>query len=250
MHTTRRKMEAEGQKTLPRLRKSVYVGCSGWRYWKWRKSFYANVPQPKWFQHYSKAFDTVEINASFYSWPTVANVQAWRRQPGNTKFVYTVKVCELITHVKKFRGTKTLIRDFGIIADILGERMGCFLFQLPPSYRYTKARLNTLELSFAPAAARGFPTSSSGQRRRSTYACTALSAGTGTIILSRNSSTGPTGSRQAVQRGPGFTSITIMRPMPPGTHSASIACSQGVPVERTATVQGGGRPHDSVASGS
>jgi uncharacterized protein YecE (DUF72 family) len=150
MHTARRKMEADGQKTFPRLKKSVYVGCSGWRYWKWRDSFYANVPQPKWFQHYSKAFDTVEINASFYSWPTVANVQAWRRQPGDMKFVYTVKVCELITHVKKFRGTKTLIRDFGIIADILGERMGCFLFQLPPSYRYTEARLNTIVSQLDP----------------------------------------------------------------------------------------------------
>jgi uncharacterized protein YecE (DUF72 family) len=53
----------------------------------------------------------------------------------------TVKVCEFVTHVKKFKGTRTLIRNFGIIADILGERMGCFLFQLPPSYRYTKARL-------------------------------------------------------------------------------------------------------------
>jgi hypothetical protein len=34
-----------------------------------------------------------------------------------------------------------LVRDFGIIADILDDRMGCFLFQLPPSYHYSKARL-------------------------------------------------------------------------------------------------------------
>src|SRR5262249_16306095 len=34
--------------------------------------------------------------------------------------------------------------DFGMIADILGERMGCFLFQLPPSYQYTKARLTAI----------------------------------------------------------------------------------------------------------
>ena len=90
--------------------------------------------------HYAKRFDTVEINASFYSWPTVANVKVWLRQPGKRKFVYTVKVCELITHIKRFKGTKTLVKDFGMIADILGERMGCFLFQLPPSYRFTKAQ--------------------------------------------------------------------------------------------------------------
>jgi uncharacterized protein YecE (DUF72 family) len=144
MRSARLKMQVEGRKKAPQTRKSLLVGCSGWRYWKWRDSFYAGVPQPDWFDHYSAAFDTVEINASFYSWPTVANVQAWRRQPGERKFVYTVKVCELITHIKKFKGTKTLIQDFGIIADILGEQMGCFLFQLPPSFHYTKARLTSI----------------------------------------------------------------------------------------------------------
>ncbi|WP_247339513.1 MULTISPECIES: DUF72 domain-containing protein [unclassified Bradyrhizobium] len=151
MHQSRLKMESEGLKSAPSLKKTVFVGCSGWRYWKWRDSFYAEVPQPDWFEHYASAFDTVEINASFYSWPTVANVQAWRRQAGGQDIVYTVKVCEFITHVKKFKGTKTLIRDFGIIADILGERMGCFLFQLPPSFRYTKARLNSIVSQLDPA---------------------------------------------------------------------------------------------------
>src|SRR4051812_9210687 len=62
MHVARRKMEADDRATAPGLKKSVYVGCSGWRYWKWRDSFYAGVPQPNWFEHYSGVFETVEIN--------------------------------------------------------------------------------------------------------------------------------------------------------------------------------------------
>ncbi|WP_424629628.1 DUF72 domain-containing protein [Bradyrhizobium sp. SYSU BS000235] len=152
MRVARRRMEAvEDRKISSRLNRPVYVGCSGWRYWKWRDSFYANLAQEKWFEHYSQVFDTVEINASFYSWPTVANVQAWRRQARDRDFVYTVKVCELITHVKRFKGTKTLIRDFGMIADILGDRMGCFLFQLPPSYHFTEARLRSIVRQLDPA---------------------------------------------------------------------------------------------------
>ena len=151
MHAARVKAETEVTKPAPAFRQPAFIGCSGWRYWKWRDSFYTGVPQPDWFEHYLKSFDTVEINASFYSWPTVAAVQAWRRAPGKKKFVYTVKVCELITHIKKFKGTKTLVRDFGMIADILGERMGCFLFQLPPSYRYTKTRLNDIISQLDPA---------------------------------------------------------------------------------------------------
>jgi uncharacterized protein YecE (DUF72 family) len=153
MHAARLKMKTyEHGKSSAGLKASTYVGCSGWFYWKWRELFYPNdLPTGQWFPHYAKRFDTVEINASFYSWPTVANVKAWRRHAGKRSFVYTVKVCELITHIKRFRGTKSLIKDFGMIADILGDRMGCFLFQLPPSHRYTKARLTAILGQLDPA---------------------------------------------------------------------------------------------------
>jgi uncharacterized protein YecE (DUF72 family) len=144
MHAARIRAEADSQKETAGLQQPIYIGCSGWRYWKWRDSFYAGVPQQDWFKHYLKRFRTVEINASFYSWPSVAGVQAWRRQPGKKKFVYTVKVCEHITHVMKFKRTKTLIKDFGFIAHLLGDRMGCFLFQLPPSYKFSPSRLNDI----------------------------------------------------------------------------------------------------------
>ena len=149
MHTAR--LKAETANPGPRLTPSIYVGCSGWFYWKWRGLFYpADMPTGKWFNHYAKQFDTVEINASFYSWPT-CSVKGLAASAGHPKFVYTVKVCELITHIKRFRGTKTLVKDFGMIADILGDRMGCFLFQLPPSYRYTKTRLNSILGQLDPA---------------------------------------------------------------------------------------------------
>ena len=127
------------------LKRKVYVGCSGWFYWHWRGLFYpAGAPPNEWFQYYRRRFNTVELNAPFYSWPTVATVNSWIKQAGKKEFVYTVKVNELITHVKHFRGTKQLVRDFGYIAGLLGPRLGCFLFQLPPSFHYTLARLRLI----------------------------------------------------------------------------------------------------------
>ncbi len=121
------------------------VGCSGWFYWGWRSRFYPQeLPTKEWFSHYMKAFNTVELNAPFYSWPTVNAVRQWSRQAEKNDFVHTVKACELITHVKRFSRTNTLVKDFGHIADLLGNRMGCFVFQLPPSYNYTAARLKTI----------------------------------------------------------------------------------------------------------
>jgi uncharacterized protein YecE (DUF72 family) len=126
-------------------KREIYVGCSGWYYWHWKGQFYSDdIPRHEWFAHYASKFSTVELNAPFYSWPTVAAVKQWVRQVGRKKFVYTVKVSELITHVKRFRGVKTLVRDFGYIADLLGPRMGCFLYQLPPSWHYTSARLGMI----------------------------------------------------------------------------------------------------------
>jgi uncharacterized protein YecE (DUF72 family) len=129
----------------PELASRVHVGCSGWFYWHWRGGFYpSEMPTKDWFEHYAASFRTVELNAPFYSWPTVAAVQTWIKQAGRRRFVYTVKASELITHTRKFEDTKGLIEDFGYIADLLGKRMGCFLFQLPPSFQYTPERLHSI----------------------------------------------------------------------------------------------------------
>ena len=122
----------------------VHIGCSGWYYWHWKGKFYpADVPSSQYFRIYQDHFKTVELNAPFYSWPTIGAVKTWIRQadPG---FVYTIKVCELVTHIKRFEDTQILIEDFGYIADLLGPQMGCFLFQLPPSVRYTPETLRSI----------------------------------------------------------------------------------------------------------
>ena len=130
---------------------TIRVGCSGWYYWHWRDCFYPpTVPGNRWFDYYASQFDTVELNAPFYSWPTRATVETWKRQPGRRRFIYAVKVNELITHTKRFVGTKSLVRDFGFISQILGARLGCFLFQLPPSFRYSAAALKRIVTQLDP----------------------------------------------------------------------------------------------------
>jgi uncharacterized protein YecE (DUF72 family) len=124
---------------------TYYVGCSGWFYWHWRDRFYPTHSKTSdWFAYYAKKFHTVELNAPFYAWPTVGTVKTWKKQSGRRRFVYTVKASELITHVRRFSRTSELVKDFGLIADLLGPAMGCFLFQLPPSFKYSRARLTRI----------------------------------------------------------------------------------------------------------
>ncbi|MDX2003412.1 MAG: DUF72 domain-containing protein [Chitinophagales bacterium] len=135
----------------PSFKQQYFIGCSGWYYWHWKSIFYADtLPRDKWFDHYASRFRTVELNAPFYSWPTLATIKTWIKQAGRRHFTYTVKVNELITHTRRFEGTEELVKDFGLIADILGKRMGCFLFQLPPSFHYTAARLQNIVKQLEP----------------------------------------------------------------------------------------------------
>jgi uncharacterized protein YecE (DUF72 family) len=127
------------------IKPQTFVGCSGWYYWHWRDSFYPEgLPSGRWFDHYASQFRTVELNAPFYSWPTLATINTWKRQVGRRRFTYAIKVNELITHTKRFVRTGTLVKDFGLIADLLGSSFGCFLFQLPPSVHYTNATLKRI----------------------------------------------------------------------------------------------------------
>jgi uncharacterized protein YecE (DUF72 family) len=73
-----------------------------------------------------------------------ATVLSWLRQCEGRPFVYTVKVSELITHIRRFEGTARLVRDFGLIAELLEAHMGCLLFQLPPSFHYAPERLEAI----------------------------------------------------------------------------------------------------------
>jgi uncharacterized protein YecE (DUF72 family) len=156
MHAMRLAHEAEhGDETdapdPAESRAGVRVGCSGWFYWHWRQCFYPpGSPTKEWFDFYASQFKTVELNAPFYSWPTAGTVQTWGTQPGRRKFSYTIKVCELITHEKRFAGTKTLVKDFYHIAHLLGPRLDCFLFQCPPSFHYSPAALKRIVTQLDP----------------------------------------------------------------------------------------------------
>jgi hypothetical protein len=41
----------------------IRIGCSGWQYRHWRKTFYPlGLPQRLWLEHYATQFETVEVN--------------------------------------------------------------------------------------------------------------------------------------------------------------------------------------------
>ncbi|HEY64856.1 MAG TPA: DUF72 domain-containing protein [Caldilineae bacterium] len=117
------------------------IGTSGWVYPHWRGIFYpTELPQTRWFQHYIRYFDTVEINNTFYRLPAGGTFDRWREQapPG---FTYAVKASRYITHVRRLRECDEPLNRFLERARRLRESLGPILYQLPPRWRPNLDRL-------------------------------------------------------------------------------------------------------------
>jgi uncharacterized protein YecE (DUF72 family) len=111
----------------------IYIGTSGWIYKHWRKVFYPEgLPQTKWLEFYTQHFSTVEINNTFYQLPSEKTFTGWRER-SSPDFAYAVKISRFITHLKKLRNVEEALGNFFSRAQLLGEKLGPLLYQLPPN---------------------------------------------------------------------------------------------------------------------
>jgi uncharacterized protein YecE (DUF72 family) len=124
-----------GRSRIPR------VGCSGWQYKHWRGDFYpADVPQSRWLEYYSRFFDTVEINNSFYRLPEASTFAGWAsRVP--MRMVFAVKGSRFLTHMKKLKDPEEPVERLFSRVRALGRHLGPVLFQLPPGLKADEPRL-------------------------------------------------------------------------------------------------------------
>ncbi len=130
----------------------IYTGCSGFHYKEWKDIFYPeNLPQSKWFQFYCEHFNTLELNVTFYKFPTEKSLAKWYSS-SPVDFKFSVKAPRLITHYKKFNECGSLLRDYyNSISAGLQEKLGCVLFQLPPQLIYTPEILDLMINSVDPS---------------------------------------------------------------------------------------------------
>ena len=122
-----------------------FIGCSGFHYKHWKNVFYPEgLPQSRWFQFYTEHFNTLELNVTFYRFPTLKSLQAWYNKAPEG-FVFSAKVPRWITHYRKFEETERMLGDFyGLLKDGLKEKMGSVLFQLPGQFVYSKEKLEKM----------------------------------------------------------------------------------------------------------
>ena len=112
----------------------IRVGTQGWNYDAWVGPFYPAGTRPADFLTiYARAFDTVEVDSTFYATPAVKTVQGWaQRTPDD--FVFALKLPQEITHERRLRNIDDAAAEFFDRARELGPKLGPILIQLGPDF--------------------------------------------------------------------------------------------------------------------
>ena len=120
----------------------VRIGISGWRYDPWRGVFYPEgMPQRRELEFCGRHFPTVELNGSFYSLQRPEYYSQWYEETP-AGFVFAVKGSRYITHLLRLKNIERPLANFlasGILN--LRDKLGPFLWQFPPMFRFDADRL-------------------------------------------------------------------------------------------------------------
>lgn len=120
----------------------VYIGISGWRYPPWRGVFYPPLlTQARELEYASRALPTIEINGSFYALQRPQSYATWY-QATPEGFVFSVKGNRYITHILRLQDIETpLANVFASGVFNLREKLGPFLWQFPPNFKFEPDRI-------------------------------------------------------------------------------------------------------------
>jgi uncharacterized protein YecE (DUF72 family) len=123
---------------------NIFLGTSGWSYKEWEEVFYQKGEKRK-LRAYSKVFKTVEIDSTFYRFPSKGMIMGWLKY-SPSDFIFTAKLPKLITHDKQLGLKEDIKADLDSFLDLmrplqLGGKLACLLIQLPPKYEYNPENL-------------------------------------------------------------------------------------------------------------
>lgn len=122
----------------------IRIGISGWTYAGWRGKFFPEkLAHKKELSYAAGIFRSIEINGTFYSLQRPATFAKWAAQTPDD-FVFSVKGSRFITHVQRLKEVRAPLANFfasGVLR--LGPKLGPFLWQLPPNFKFDPKRIES-----------------------------------------------------------------------------------------------------------
>jgi len=113
----------------------IHIGTQGWNYDAWVGPFYPAGTRPSDFLTvYARAFDSVEVDSTFYALPASTTIRGWTdRTPKG--FVFALKLPQEITHEHRLRDSTGASEAFFERARELGDKLGPILVQTGPDFQ-------------------------------------------------------------------------------------------------------------------
>jgi uncharacterized protein YecE (DUF72 family) len=106
----------------------------GWSYNFWAGNFYPEGAKPsEYLGEYSKIFDTVEIDNTFYRIPSQTSLEKWDTQTPDG-FLFSAKFPQIITHRKMLQDCESEVQLFLERISTLRNKLGPLLLQFPPYF--------------------------------------------------------------------------------------------------------------------
>jgi uncharacterized protein YecE (DUF72 family) len=120
----------------------IFIGISGWRYPPWRGDFYPKgLKQDDELSFASRALSSIELNGSFYGLQKAESYRKWYEATPRG-FIFGHKGNRRISHVLRLKDVESALANVfasGVFA--LREKLGPFLWQFPPSFKYDPDRV-------------------------------------------------------------------------------------------------------------
>ena len=118
---------------------SILIGTSGYTY-SWNKG---KSNKFKWYV--AQGFNSVEINGSFYRFPTENWINNWKNE-SRRNFKFSIKVHRSITHYTRLKGNKpvNLWKRFKKSLEPIEDRITFYLFQMPSTFAYSQENVDRL----------------------------------------------------------------------------------------------------------
>jgi uncharacterized protein YecE (DUF72 family) len=128
----------------------IHIGTMGWSYKFWVGNFYPkNLKTDDFLSEYSKHFNTVEIDNTFYRVPRKETVTKWRDQ-APSGFLFSAKFPRKITHLKQLQNCEEDTQVFIESVGHLQDKLGPLLLQFPPTFKPENTRILSHFLSTLP----------------------------------------------------------------------------------------------------
>ena len=116
-----------------------YIGCTGWSMKEWVGKVYPTGTKAKgYLEHYSKQFNTIELNTTHYRTPDSKTIQKWKSESELQILSFVPKILQAISHSRNLGAGTGQIINFVEAIQGLEEKLGCSFMQFPPYFGVDK----------------------------------------------------------------------------------------------------------------